>query len=86
MDQIIVSHLDGLMVSQRMFFERPSDHVNDVAIYSCVSHVRKSAPIGKESLISEWSIILSLKIVSISHSCPRIPDQCDVITPPIYIL
>jgi hypothetical protein len=35
------------------------------------------------NLLGKWSIILSLKLVSIPHSCPRMSDHCDVITPPI---
>jgi hypothetical protein len=39
----------------------------------------------QESLISKWSIILSLKLVSTPHSYPRMSYQCDVINPPVGI-
>ena len=34
----------------------------------------------------KYSIILSLKLVSIPHSCPHMTGHCDVITPPIEYL
>jgi hypothetical protein len=87
MDQIIASRLDELIVPQMMLLVgfqtmlmmSKFQHTNA----SSVQHVRKSTPHREESLFSKWSIILSLKLVSIPHSCPRMSDQCDVITPPI---
>ena len=54
-----------------------------ISTYSCVPHVRKSISHREASLISKWSIMLSLKLVWIPHSYPRMPDQSDVITSPI---
>lgn len=31
--------------------------------------------------MGKWSIILSLKLASMPHSCPHMPGHCDVITP-----
>ena len=45
-------------------------------------HVRKSKPHRDRNLLGKSSIILSLKLVSMSHSCPHMTDHCDVITPP----
>ncbi len=33
------------------------------------------------SRLGEYSIILSLKLTSMSHSCPCMPGQCDMTTP-----
>ncbi len=51
--------------------------------------MRKSTTHRDENLSGKWSIILSPKLVSMPHSCPRVSDHCDVITPPTeleYIL
>jgi hypothetical protein len=45
-------------------------------------HVRKSKPHRDRNLLGKSSIILSLKLVSMPHSCPHMTDHCDVITPP----
>jgi hypothetical protein len=45
--------------------------------------VRKNTTHRDGNVFGKWSIILSLKLVSMSHSCPRMTDHCDVITPPI---
>ena len=37
---------------------------------------------GHSDYVNE-SMILSLKLVSIPHSCPHMSGHCDVITPPI---
>ena len=67
-------------------FNGLSDYVKDVTkkFNICMrSSVRKSTTYRDGNLLGEWSIILSLKLVSMNQSCPRMPDRCDVITPPI---
>ena len=49
-------------------------------------HVRKSKPHRDRNLLGKSSIILSLKLVSMPHSCPHVTDPCDVITPPREIV
>jgi hypothetical protein len=47
--------------------------------------VERGKGIPKESdgnVLGKWSMILSLKLVSMPHSCPDLPDHCDGITPP----
>ena len=66
-------------------FNGLSDYVKDVSkksTYVCGPHVRKSTTYRDGNLLGKWSIILSLKLVSIPHSCPHVTDHCDVITPP----
>ena len=50
-------------------------------MYVCVPHVRKSTTDKDRNLLGEESIILSLKLASMSHSCPCMPGQCDMTTP-----
>ena len=66
-----VSFMDQIMGSEQL------------STHSCVPHLRKSISHREESLISKWFIMLSLNLVSIPHSYPRMPDQGDVITSPI---
>ncbi len=58
----------GFMLSRKNFSQGP---VNQSTIHR------------DGNLLGEWSIILSLKLVSMPHSCPRKPDHCDVIAPPV---
>ena len=58
-------------------FNRPSDYVTDISkfpTYACFPHVRKSTRHRDRNLSSKWSI-LSLELVSMPHSCPRMPDH-----------
>jgi hypothetical protein len=64
------------------------DDVKDIKqelqhMYVCVPHVRKSTTHRDRSLLGKLSIILSLKLASMSHSCPHMSGHCDVITPPL---
>ena len=67
-------------------FKGHPDYVNDISknsTYVYIPHVRKSTTHRDGNVLGKWSIILNLKLVSMSHSCPRMTDHCDVITPPI---
>ncbi len=43
--------------------------------------MRKSTTHRDRNRLGEWSIILSLKLASMSHSCPYMSGQCDMTTP-----
>ena len=66
-------------------FSKLPDYIKDMSKFQhthVVPHVKKKTPNREERMISMWSIILSRKLVSISHSCPLMSDPCDVITSP----
>jgi len=67
MDHIIASRLDELVVSQKMFLVRLSDYIKDISKFQHthtfhMSRCERAHPTGKESMISKWSIIFSVKL------------------------
>ena len=71
-------------------FKGRSDYVNDISknFNICMHSAcdKKHTLYRDGNLLRKWSIILSLKLVSMPHSCPRMSDHCDVIIPPNRVM
>jgi hypothetical protein len=53
--------------SSALFFSL-SSHRHSYIVYVCIAHVRKSTTHRDGNVLGKWSIILSLKLVSMTHS------------------